>query len=103
MPLIRLKSIEVCTVRLSASSSFAPRSPAASTFAPTERPTNRFVRRLTSAEVDPTAASERSPAKRPTTTMSAALNNSWRMLENISGTAKAIIFFRIGPSSMSIV
>jgi hypothetical protein len=26
-----------------------------------------------------------------------------RKLENISGTAKAIIFFRIGPSSISIV
>ena len=102
IPLTMLIRIAVCTVLDRASSSFAPKYFAASTFAPTDKPTNRLTIRLMSAEVDPTAASELSPAKCPTTTISAALNNSCRMLEHISGSANSRSFPRSGPFIISI-
>ncbi len=61
-----------------------------------------FVSRLISAEFDPTAASALSPANRPTTTISAALNSSCRMLEHISGNAKRSILPNTEPLHMSI-
>jgi hypothetical protein len=53
-------------------------------------------------EVDPTAARELSPANRPTTTISAALNKSCRILEHISGMANNKILPSSGPCTMSI-
>ena len=44
-----------------------------------------------SAVFDPTAASALSPANRPTTTISAALNSNCKMLEHINGSAKRSI------------
>ena len=54
-----------------------------------------------SAPVEPTAAIASLPVKRPTTTMSAALNSSCKMPEIISGMAKTRIFPRIGPLHIS--
>ena len=63
-----------------------------------------FTIRLVRDPVEPTAARHRSPcwANRPTTTTSAALNNSCNMLERISGTVNSSSFFKIGPWVMSI-
>ena len=47
--------------------------------------------------LEPTAASAVLPAKRPTTTTSAALNSSCRMLEAASGMENRMIFCNIGP------
>ncbi|MPM28228.1 hypothetical protein SDC9_74747 [bioreactor metagenome] len=102
MPLQKARSMAVWTARWSSRSRFAPKYRAASTFAPTESPTNKFVSRLIRAALDPTAAMELSPENRPTTITSAALNSSWSTPEAISGTAKRSIFFRIGPLHISI-
>ena len=51
---------------------------------------------------EPTAASALSPAKRPTTTISAALNKSCKMLEHINGIAKSSIFLNTEPLHISI-
>ena len=50
----------------------------------------------------PTAASASSPAKRPTTMISAALKRSCRSPENITGIANLSIFLSIGPLVISI-
>ena len=55
-----------------------------------------------SAVFEPTAARELSPANLPTTTISAALNNSCKMLEHIKGIVKISIFFKMDPLHMSI-
>ena len=101
-PLTMAVMIEVCTILLTLSNFFAPYSLAAATFEPMERPTKRFVRRFISAVFEPTAARELSPAKRPTTTMSAALNKSCNIPEHISGRVNISIFFRIEPLHISI-
>ena len=62
----------------------------------------RLMMRLVSEPVEPTAASASSPAKRPTTMTSAALNISCSMPESISGSAKRISGSSTGPFSMSI-
>jgi hypothetical protein len=69
---------------------------------PTEKPTNRLTSRLIRELVDPTAASAASPAQRPTTTTSAALNSSCSRLESISGRANNKIFPASGPCTISI-
>ena len=61
-----------------------------------------MINRLIREEVDPTAASAWLPANRPTTTMSAALNKSWRIPESIRGTANSRIFPKSGPLHISI-
>ena len=91
-PLTRPSVTEVCTVSCTPRSSFAPKQRAATTFAPSERPTNRFTSRLMSEPLEPTAASAVLPAKRPTTTTSAALNSSCRMLDAASGMENRMIF-----------
>mgnify|MGYP000485447172 CR=1 FL=1 len=63
---------------------------------------NRLTIRLISALVEPTAAKAWGPEKRPTTIMSAALNNSCKMPEMASGMAKRTIFPSRGPLVMSI-
>ena len=63
---------------------------------------NRLTIRVMSAEVDPTAPSAVSLPKRPTTTVSAALNNSWSMPDSIMGTEKRRKPFMIGPLVMSM-
>ena len=73
-----------------------------STFAPTERPTNRLTIRLMSAEVEPTAASAVWPVYRPTTMMSAALNSSCKTPEHIKGKEKVRILPKSGPLVMFI-
>ena len=70
---------------------------------PIDNPTNKFVRSPINAELYPTAARELSPAKCPTTTISAAVNNSYSTLEHISVTVNMSIFLNIGPLHMSIV
>ena len=52
--------------------------------------------------LEPTAARELSPAQRPTTMMSAALNSSCKMLEHISGSVNCRSFGRMDPLHMSI-
>ena len=96
-PLTRPSVTEVWTVLRTPSSSFAPKQRAATTFAPSDRPTNRLTSRLMSAPLEPTAASAVLPAKRPTTTTSAALNNSCRMLDAASGRENRMIFCSMGP------
>ena len=54
-------------------------------------------------EFEPTAASELSPAKRPTTMMSAALKSSCRMLVSITGMAKSSILGIMRPLHMLMV
>ena len=65
-------------------------------------PTNRLIIRLISAPVEPTAAIASLPVKRPTTTMSAALNKSCKMPEIISGMEKIRILLKSGPLHISI-
>ena len=101
-PLIRLMVTEVCTASLSFSVFLPPKYFPANTLEPTERPMKRLVSRFISDVVEPTAARELSPAKRPTTMMSAALKSICRMLENIRGKANISIFFNIGPLTISI-
>jgi hypothetical protein len=81
---------------------WAPKYWAARTLAPTDRPMNTLTSKLTSAEVAPTAARDSLPAKRPTTTTSAALNRSCSILDNASGTANTISLTKIGPLHISI-
>ena len=96
-PLTRPSVTDVWTVVWTPSSSFAPKQRAATTFAPSDRPTNRLTSRLMSAPLEPTAASAVLPAKRPTTTTSAALNSSCRMLDAASGRENRMIFCSMGP------
>jgi hypothetical protein len=49
------------------------------------------------APLEPTAARAVLPAKRPTTTTSAALNSSCKMLDAASGSENRMIFCSIGP------
>ena len=70
--------------------------------APMDNPKNILVSRAIREVLEPTAARELSPAQRPTTTTSAALNSSCSMVERVSGTAKRSSFGRIAPCSMSI-
>lgn len=53
--------------------------------------------------LEPTAARASFPAKRPTTTTSAALNSSWRRLEAISGRANSRILSASDPLHMSML
>ena len=96
-PLVRPSVTAVCTVSCTPCSSFAPKQRAATTFAPNESPTNRFTSRLIREPLEPTAASAVLPAKRPTTTTSAALNSSCKMLDAASGMENRMIFCSIGP------
>ena len=52
---------------------------------------------MINAPLEPTAASAVLPAKRPTTTTSAALNSNCRMLDAASGTENKMIFCSMGP------
>ena len=72
------------------------------TLAPTDKPTNRFINKLITGVLPPTAAKDLLPAKRPTTATSAELNNCCRMLLAARGRAKISIFLRSGPLSISI-
>ena len=71
-------------------------------FAPTEKPINRFVIRLISEPVEPTAANDCLPANCPTTTTSAALNNNCKTLERINGIQNNINLPITGPFNISI-
>ena len=62
---------------------------------------NAPVRRLMSAEVAPTAASDVLPANLPTTITSAALNSSCRMPVSASGRENIISFGSSAPFSIS--
>lgn len=96
-PLTSPSVTEVWTVFCTPRSSLAPKQRAATTFAPSESPTNRLTSRLMSAPFEPTAASAVLPANRPTTTTSAALNRSCKMLDAASGRENRMIFFSSGP------
>ena len=72
------------------------------TLAPTLRPINTFTSRLISEPVEPTAASAWAPAKRPTTTISAALYKSCRMPVRISGPENISTLGKSAPVVMSI-
>ena len=96
-PLTRPSVTDVWTVFWTPRSSLAPKQRAATTLAPSERPTKRLTSRLMSAPLEPTAASAVLPAKRPTTTTSAALNSSCRMLDAASGRENRMIFCSMGP------
>ena len=96
-PLTKPSATAVCTVSCTPFSSRAPKHRAATTLAPSESPTNRLTSRLINAPLEPTAASAVLPAKRPTTTTSAALNSNCRMLDAASGTENKMIFCSMGP------
>ena len=97
-----LRLTAVCTVSLSSLSFLAPKYLATSTLAPMESPMNRFDKSSIRELVEPTAARELSPANRPTTIMSAALNRSCNTPEHISGKANSNIFLSMGPLHISI-
>ena len=63
---------------------------------------NKLVMRFISELVEPTAAREASPAKRPTTITSAALNKSCKTPDNIIGMVKIINLPKSGPWVISI-
>lgn len=65
-------------------------------------PIKKFVSRLMSATVDPTAASEWVDPKLPNTAMSDALNNSCKTLAAIKGMANRNIDGNSAPSVISI-
>ena len=86
---------EVSTVFLTISLFFPPIKIAATTLAPTERPIASPTMRLIREVVEPTAAREFSPAKRPTTIKSAALNKVCKRPVIIRGITKIIKFLSI--------
>ena len=102
-PLARARVMAVWTLWLTLSCRPAPRSRDTTTLVPTDRPTNRLIIRLMREVLDPTAASASFPAKRPTTTISAALNSSWSRLEAIRGRAKSRILSAREPLHMSML
>ena len=67
-----------------------------------DSPKNKFVSNPINDVLDPTPANELSPAYLPTTTISAALNNSCNILEHINGIVNSSILLKIGPLHMSI-
>ena len=75
----------VCTVLCTTVSSRLPRPWATETPAPTDRPMKKFTIRFVREPVEPTAATLTLPQNRPTTTRSAALNNSCSRLVRIMG------------------
>ena len=62
-----------------------------------ERNVRVFIKEL----VEPTAAREASPAKRPTTTISAALKSNCKILDKIKGIENFNKLTRIGPEVIS--
>ena len=94
------RDIAVWTLRCTAVGSFAPKARATATLPPTLRPINTLTIRLIRLPVEPTAARHSLPAKRPTTTMSAALKSSCNMPEAIRENIST--FGSSGPSVMSI-
>ena len=103
IPLTSASVMAVWTLPATLSWRPAPRSRATTTLVPTDRPTNRLMSRLMREVLEPTAARASLPAKRPTTTTSAALNSSCRRLEAIKGKAKRRILSARDPSHMSMV
>ena len=101
-PPIRARVMEVWTPLRTSSSRPAPRSRATTTLAPTDRPMKMLTIRLMREVVEPTAARASGPAKRPTTTTSAALKRSCSRLDSISGRANSSSFPARGPWTMSI-
>ena len=101
-PLTRERATEVWMLRLTLSCRPAPKSRATTTLVPTDKPTNRLTIRLMSEVLEPTAANASLPTNCPTTTTSAALNSSCRMLEAIRGRANNRILLHRGPLHMSI-
>ena len=75
---------------------------ATSTLTPTDKPINKLTNRLTTEDVEPTAAIERGPANCPTTITSAALNNNCSTPENINGIENIKILPSNGPCVISI-
>ena len=67
-----------------------------------EKPTKSWIIRFTSDPVEPTAAIACGLTKRPTTTMSAALNSSCSIEAAISGSAKVMTFGMMAPVVISI-
>ena len=102
IPLTSATVIDVCTVSDISLSRPAAKNRAANTFAPSEIPIKKFVNTLINAVVEPTAASDSLPLKRPTTTISTALNINCKMPENMSGSAKEINLSIIVPLHISI-
>ncbi len=102
-PEIRLMVTAVCTLSRVPCSSRLPSVCPTVTLAPMESPIKRLTRRFVSELVDPTAARDSFPAKRPTTITSAALNSSCRQPESIKGKLKAMIPGSMGPLHISIL
>ena len=76
---------------------------ATTTFTPTEIPMKRFTIRFVMLPVEPMAAMEVWPEKRPTTIVSAALKNICSNPERSIGMANMMIDDAIGPLIMSIL
>ena len=72
-----------------------------STFTPVAKPTKSVVSKLIRALVEPTAARDCAPAKRPTTITSAALYKSCRMLLKAKGKEKRMRLERMLPLVIS--
>ena len=100
-PPIKLMRRAVCTTRSSRSSFFAPIHRAAAVHAPTDRPKNRFVIRLISDPVDPTAPADTSLANCPSVMMSDALYKSCKIPVAMIGREKRKILPRRGRDVMS--
>ena len=96
-------AIAVCKALCASSYLLAPIHLPMTTLAPIDKPIKRFTRRLIKALVEPTAAKDSLPANLPTTTRSAALNRSCKILDNIKGMANRIILLKIEPSVISIL
>ena len=94
-------AMDVCTDLETSDGRPAPQSWATRTLVPTDSPMKRFTRRLISAPVAPTAPSASLPAKRPTTTMSAALKSSCSRFMARMGSANSSMFFKSGPWTIS--
>ena len=101
-PEMRLMVTAVCTLSRVPCSSPLPSVCPTVTLVPMDSPMKRLTSRLVSELVEPTAARDSLPAKRPTTITSAALNRSCRQPESINGKLKATIPGSTGPLHISI-
>lgn len=99
----KLMEMAVCTLSLVASLSSLPRVCPTTTLVPIDRPIKRLISRLVRAEVEPTAAKDSLPAKRPTTMTSAALNKSCKQPDSIKGKLNAMTLGSTGPLHISIL
>ena len=101
IPLAMLTAIAQCTDSCTSLSLPAPNARDTTTLAPTDKPINTLIIKLTSGPLEPTAARAVPPAQRATTIISAALYNSCSSPVAISGSAYRITPGKRGPLIIS--